>query len=162
MALYGSYGSGNGLPFYMKPVNRWWDGYRGQPVASLWPACGQPVVILDDPSVRRFRELEQEVKVWADRYPFIAELKGHSIRATPNGSWWPPTTRWRSSPMLPAIRPSTMRSSDAPTTADGSSTSRPTATNRTPYPSTRRPDDTTIVASRGSSRLLSTVTDLFV
>ena len=64
--------------------------------------------------------------------------------------------------MLPAIRPSTMRSSDAPTTADGSSTSRPTATNRTPYPSTRRPDDTTIVASRGSSRLLSTATDLFV
>jgi hypothetical protein len=69
MALYGS---GNGLPFYMKPVNRWWDGYRGQ-----------PVVILDDPSVRRFRELEQEIKVWTDRYPFIAELKGHSIRANP-------------------------------------------------------------------------------
>ena len=69
---YGSYGSGNGLPFYMKPVNRWWDGYRGQ-----------PVVILDDPSVRRFRELEQEIKVWSDRYPFIAELKGHSIRANP-------------------------------------------------------------------------------
>ena len=66
------YGSGNGLPFYMKPVNRWWDGYRGQ-----------PVVILDDPSVRRFRELEQEIKVWTDRYPFIAELKGHSIRANP-------------------------------------------------------------------------------
>ena len=75
MALYGSYGSGNGLPFYMKPVNHWWDGYRGQPVASL-----------DDPGVRRFRELEQEVKVWADRYPFIAELKRHSIRPTPNGS----------------------------------------------------------------------------
>ena len=37
MTLYGSYGSGNGLPLYMKPVNRWWDGYRGQPVASLWP-----------------------------------------------------------------------------------------------------------------------------
>ena len=80
MALYGSYGSGNGLPFYMKPVNRWWDGYRGQPVASLWPACGQPVASLwpacghpvaslwpacgqpvaslDDPSVDRFQELE--------------------------------------------------------------------------------------------------------
>ena len=83
MALYGSYGSGNGLPFYMKPVNRWWDGYRGQPVASLWPACGQPVASPDDPSVQRFRELEQEVKVWADRYPFIAELKDHSIRAKP-------------------------------------------------------------------------------
>ena len=55
-------------------------------MASLWPACGQPVVILDDPGVRRFRELEQEVKVWADKYPFIAELKGHSIRPTPNGS----------------------------------------------------------------------------
>ena len=46
MTLYGSYGSGNGLPLYMKPVNRWWDGYRGQPVASLWPACGQPVASL--------------------------------------------------------------------------------------------------------------------
>ena len=52
-------------------------------MASLWPACGQPVVILDDPSVRRFRELEKEVTVWSDRYPFIAELKGHSIRANP-------------------------------------------------------------------------------
>ena len=41
------------------------------------------MVILDDPSVRRFRELEQEIKVWTDRYPFIAELKGHSIRANP-------------------------------------------------------------------------------
>ena len=56
----------------MKPTNKWWDGYRGQ-----------PVVILDDPSVRRFQELEQEIKVWADRYPFIAELKGRSIRANP-------------------------------------------------------------------------------
>ena len=46
MTLYGSYGSGNGLPLYMKPVNRWWDGYRGQPVASLWPACGHPVASL--------------------------------------------------------------------------------------------------------------------
>ena len=43
MTLYGSYGSGNGLPLYMKPVNRWWDGYRGQPVASLWPAPMIPV-----------------------------------------------------------------------------------------------------------------------
>lgn len=66
------YGAGNGLPFYMKPTNKWWDGYRGQ-----------PMVILDDPSVRRFQELEQEIKVWADRYSFIAELKGRSIRANP-------------------------------------------------------------------------------
>ena len=43
MALYGSYGSGNGLPFYMKPVNRWWDGYRGQPVASPWSSSMIPV-----------------------------------------------------------------------------------------------------------------------
>ena len=48
------------------------DGYRGQ-----------PVVILDDLSVRRFQEFEQEIKVWADRYPFIAEVKGRSIRANP-------------------------------------------------------------------------------
>ena len=40
------YGAGNGLPFYMKPVSKWRDGYRGQPVASLWPACGQPVASL--------------------------------------------------------------------------------------------------------------------
>lgn len=41
------------------------------------------MVILDDPSVRRFQELEQEIKVWADRYPFIAELKGRSMWANP-------------------------------------------------------------------------------
>lgn len=41
------------------------------------------MVILDDPSVRRFQELEQEIKVWADRYPFIAELKGRSMWAHP-------------------------------------------------------------------------------
>ena len=37
------YGAGNGLPFYMKPVSKWRDGYRGQPVASLWPASMIPV-----------------------------------------------------------------------------------------------------------------------
>ena len=43
------------------------------------------MVILDDPSVRRFQELEPEIKVWADRYPFIAELKGRSMWANPEG-----------------------------------------------------------------------------
>ena len=144
-----------------QPVASLWPAC-GQPVASLWPACGQPVVILDDPSVRRFRELEQEVTVWSDRYPFIAELKGHSIRPTPNGSRLPPTTRWRSSRTLPATPRSTRRSSDALTTAEDSSTSPPTATSRTRCLSTRRRDSSTIVASRGLSRLLSTAITLFV
>lgn len=61
-----------GLPYFMKPVSKWWDGYRGE-----------PVVIMDDPSPAAFRKICGSVKVWADRTPFYAEIKGRSMKACP-------------------------------------------------------------------------------
>lgn len=57
----------HGLPGakYMKLANKWWDGYNGQ-----------PVVIMEDLDPTRCQALAQHLKIWADRYPFTAEVKG--------------------------------------------------------------------------------------
>lgn len=54
---------------YMKKKNKWWDGYRGQAVVALeeW-----------SPS---YHMLASELKIWADRYPFPAEIKGGTLGA---------------------------------------------------------------------------------
>ena len=66
------YPAEDGLSFYMKPVSKWWDGY-----------IGQPVVIFDDPNPEPFRCFAQELKIWGDRYPFMAEAKGRSMKICP-------------------------------------------------------------------------------
>ena len=66
------YPTEDGLSFYMKPVSKWWDGY-----------IGQPVVIFDDPNPEPFRCFAQELKIWGDRYPFMAEAKGRSMKICP-------------------------------------------------------------------------------
>ena len=66
------YPTEDGLSFYMKPVSKWWDGYTGQ-----------PVVIFDDPNPEPFRFFAQELKIWGDRYPFIAEAKGRCMKICP-------------------------------------------------------------------------------
>lgn len=57
---------------YKKPASKWWDGYNGE----------QVVVFQDyQPSFSKY--LDYFLKIWADHYPFIGEVKGGSALMRP-------------------------------------------------------------------------------
>lgn len=58
--------------FYTKPPNKWFDGY-----------AGEYAVIIDDLDPDHSKYLAYYIKLWADVYPFTAEIKGGTIRCRP-------------------------------------------------------------------------------
>ena len=52
---------------YSKAVNKWWDGYYGQDVVVIeeWEPKNEMTA--------------SKLKIWADRYPFPAEIKGGTL-----------------------------------------------------------------------------------
>jgi len=62
----------NHRSLYIKNINKWWDGYVDQDLVLI-EEWGPEVVV----------GLQQLLKVWADHYPFRAEVKGSSKMVRP-------------------------------------------------------------------------------
>lgn len=57
---------------FVKPLNKWWDGYQGE-----------STVLLDDVG-KEHTFLSYFLKIWADHYPFTAEVKGATTKLRPD------------------------------------------------------------------------------
>lgn len=57
---------------FVKPLNKWWDGYKGE-------RC----VILDDVDHQQSGWIFHFLKIWADKYAFVGECKGYSRHIRP-------------------------------------------------------------------------------
>lgn len=63
-----------GLSHYLKPCNKWWDGYEDE-----------DIVIIEDVDKVAAKFLTHLIKIWCDEGPFRAETKGASVYIRPRG-----------------------------------------------------------------------------
>lgn len=57
---------------YLKQPNKWWDYYNGE-----------HTVLIDDLGPEQARHLGYYLKIWCDRFPFLAQVKGSAYKARP-------------------------------------------------------------------------------
>lgn len=57
---------------YVKNINKWWDGYKNE-----------KYVLISDVEPSHCNWLAYFLKIWTDRYPFLAEIKGSSMTIRP-------------------------------------------------------------------------------
>lgn len=53
---------------YQKELNKWWDNYRGEEVVVIEEWCPKNECTAS------------QLKIWADRYPFTAQIKGGTLQ----------------------------------------------------------------------------------
>lgn len=56
---------------YPKDTNKWWDDYKGE------------TVLIEEVDAETMKYLASKMKKWVDRYPFLGETKGGSIKIRP-------------------------------------------------------------------------------
>lgn len=61
-----------GFKIFNKALNKWWDGY-----------ADEEVVLIEDIDDFSQKHMSHHLKIWADEYPFIAEVKGASLKIRP-------------------------------------------------------------------------------
>lgn len=80
---------------YFKRVNKWWDGYQEE-----------EVVVLDDVD-KTHAFIAYDLKIWADKYAFLAEVKGGTKYIRPKQiivtSQFEPESIWTDTETLAAI-----------------------------------------------------------
>lgn len=101
---YGESGAGkttiartsHGDDYFLKAPTKWWDGYKNQ-----------EVVILDDLDCYH-KGLGYYIKMWGDKWPFVAEVKGSSLTIRPKKfivtSQYRPEDIWDDDETISAVR----------------------------------------------------------